>query len=85
MSGGLPESVDHDIAEGRTIVAIKGICDSLGCSIREAVDIYAARHEELLRDRPTISPSDRTNSSPCPESSHRPNANNSSRQRSTGS
>lgn len=52
MSGGLPESVDHDIVEGRTIIAIKTIRDTLGCSIHEAVDIYAARYEELRRDRP---------------------------------
>ena len=43
----LPESVDRDIVEGRTILAVKTIRESQGCSLHEAVDLYAQRYREL--------------------------------------
>ncbi|MEV5435147.1 hypothetical protein AB0K80_03790 [Streptomyces sp. NPDC052682] len=43
----LPESVDRDILEGRTILAVKTIREAQGCSLREAVDLYHQRYEEL--------------------------------------
>ena len=43
----LPESVDRDILEGRTILALKRIREATGCSLREAVDLYAQRYGEL--------------------------------------
>jgi hypothetical protein len=43
----LPESVDRDILEGRTILVIKTIRDARGCSLREAVDLYHQRYGEL--------------------------------------
>ncbi|MFF4607689.1 hypothetical protein ACFY12_33750 [Streptomyces sp. NPDC001339] len=48
----LPENVDLDILENRTILALKAIRESLGCTLHEAVDVYAQRYEELRRDRP---------------------------------
>jgi hypothetical protein len=49
---GLPESVDQDILEQRIISALKTIRDTTGCSIHQAIDIFAVRYEELRRDRP---------------------------------
>ncbi|WP_425245346.1 hypothetical protein [Streptomyces sp. NEAU-NA10] len=43
----LPESVDRDILEGRTILAVKTIREAQGCSLREAVDLYHQRYGEL--------------------------------------
>ncbi|NUS12597.1 MAG: hypothetical protein HOY69_14560 [Streptomyces sp.] len=43
----LPESVDRDILEGRPIHAVKTIRESQGCSLPEAVDLYARRCAEL--------------------------------------
>lgn len=43
----LPESVDRDILEGRTILAVKTIRESQGCSLREAIDLYHQRYGEL--------------------------------------
>ncbi|KOX00732.1 hypothetical protein ADK65_13985 [Streptomyces sp. NRRL B-1140] len=43
----LPESVDRDILEGRTILAVKTIREVRGCSLREAVDLYHQRYGEL--------------------------------------
>ncbi|MBK3565804.1 MULTISPECIES: hypothetical protein [unclassified Streptomyces] len=48
----LPESVDRDILRHRTVAAIATIRETLGCSIHQAVDVLAKRHEELRRDRP---------------------------------
>ncbi|MFK0290721.1 hypothetical protein ACIQU6_09610 [Streptomyces sp. NPDC090442] len=48
----LPENVDREILEDRTILALKTIRESLGCTLHEAVDVYAQRYEELRRDRP---------------------------------
>jgi hypothetical protein len=43
----LPESVDRDILQGRTIAAIVTIRKSQECSLHDAVDIYAERYREL--------------------------------------
>lgn len=43
----LPESVDRDILEGRTILAVKAIRDAQGCQLHEAVDLYHQRYREL--------------------------------------
>ena len=43
----LPESVDRDILEGRTILAVKTIREAQGCSLGEAVDLYHQRYGEL--------------------------------------
>lgn len=43
----LPESVDRDILEGRTIPAVKTIRDAQGCSLHQAVDLYHQRYAEL--------------------------------------
>ncbi|MGV4926612.1 hypothetical protein K2224_34010 (plasmid) [Streptomyces sp. BHT-5-2] len=48
----LSGNVDRDILEDRTILAIKAIRESFGCTLREAVDVYAQRYEELRRDCP---------------------------------
>jgi hypothetical protein len=48
----LPESVDRDIVDHRIVVALKTIRDVLGCTIHEAIDVFAVRYEELRRDRP---------------------------------
>jgi len=42
----LPESVDRLILEGRTILAVKAIRESQGCSLAEAVDLCAQRYRE---------------------------------------
>ncbi|MGQ4383064.1 hypothetical protein [Streptomyces sp. SAS_270] len=43
----LPESVDRDILEGRTILAVKKIREAQGCSLHQAVDLYHQRYGEL--------------------------------------
>ncbi|MGX5182584.1 hypothetical protein ACWKT5_07105 [Streptomyces avermitilis] len=43
----LPESVDRDILEGRTILAVKTIRETQGCSLHQAVDLYHQRYREL--------------------------------------
>lgn len=43
----LPESVDRDILEGRTILAVKAIREAQECPLREAVDLYHQRYGEL--------------------------------------
>ncbi|TXS37187.1 hypothetical protein [Streptomyces sp. OR43] len=48
----LPASVDRDILDHRTILAIKTIREAMGCTIHEAIDVFAVRYEELRRDRP---------------------------------
>lgn len=48
----LPENVDHDILEHRIISALKAIRDTSDCTLREALDVFAERYEELRRDRP---------------------------------
>ncbi|MFJ9148492.1 hypothetical protein ACIRP7_10510 [Streptomyces sp. NPDC102270] len=48
----LPASVDRDILDHRIIVAITAIRETRGCTIHEAIDVFAARYEELRRDRP---------------------------------
>ena len=48
----LPASVDRDILDHRIIVAIMAIRETRGCTIHEAIDVFAARYEELRRDRP---------------------------------
>ncbi|WP_339128643.1 hypothetical protein WJM95_07005 [Streptomyces sp. f51] len=48
----LPASVDRDILDHRIIFAIMAIREALGCTIHEAIDVFAARYEELRRDRP---------------------------------
>ncbi|MEV1081379.1 hypothetical protein AB0I98_24535 [Streptomyces sp. NPDC050211] len=48
----LPESVDRDILQHRTISAIATIRETLGCTVHQAIDVYAQRYEELRRDRP---------------------------------
>ncbi|MFJ2272249.1 hypothetical protein ACIOHO_39330 [Streptomyces sp. NPDC087849] len=47
----LSESVDRDILDHRIILAIKAIRDASGCTVHEALDVFARRHEELRRDR----------------------------------
>ncbi|MFI9105414.1 hypothetical protein ACIGXA_33375 [Streptomyces fildesensis] len=44
--------MDHDIFERRIISAMKAIRDATGCSIPEAIDVFAVRYDELRRDRP---------------------------------
>ncbi|MFG2778520.1 hypothetical protein ACGFY7_11840 [Streptomyces prunicolor] len=48
----LPESVDRDILEHRTIAAIATIRETLGCTVHQAIDVFAERYEGLRRDRP---------------------------------
>ncbi|MET8099306.1 hypothetical protein ABZV29_22990 [Streptomyces sp. NPDC005236] len=48
----LPTSVDRDILNRRIVFALKTIREALGCTIHEAIDVFAARYEELRRDRP---------------------------------
>ncbi|WP_043667764.1 hypothetical protein [Streptomyces xylophagus] len=48
----LPESVDRDILEHRIIAALKAIRETSGCTLHEALDVFAQRYEELRRDRP---------------------------------
>ncbi|GAA1408081.1 hypothetical protein GCM10009639_57570 [Kitasatospora putterlickiae] len=48
----LPESVDRDILDCRIILAVKAVKDASGCTLHEALDVYAQRYEELRRDRP---------------------------------
>ncbi|MEV6508898.1 hypothetical protein AB0M61_22635 [Streptomyces sp. NPDC051642] len=48
----LPESVDRDILEHRIITAIATIRETLGCTIHQAIDVFAERYEGLRRDRP---------------------------------
>ncbi|MFF5840031.1 hypothetical protein ACIP25_03705 [Streptomyces massasporeus] len=43
----LPESVDRDILEGRSILAVKTIREAGGCSLHQAVDFYHQRYGEL--------------------------------------
>ncbi|MFF8861436.1 hypothetical protein ACF08B_05225 [Streptomyces sp. NPDC015139] len=43
----LPESVDRAILEGCTILAVKAIREAQGCPLREAVDLYHQRYQEL--------------------------------------
>ncbi|WP_370075910.1 hypothetical protein [Streptacidiphilus sp. MAP12-16] len=50
----LPESVDRDILEKRTISALRTIRESQGCSLHEALDLLQERFQELqpeLTDR----------------------------------
>ncbi|MFD8075175.1 hypothetical protein ACFV3E_21315 [Streptomyces sp. NPDC059718] len=48
----LPASVDRDILDHRIMFAVRTIRETLGCSIHEAIDVVAVRHEELRRERP---------------------------------
>ncbi|MFI0242607.1 hypothetical protein [Streptomyces sp. NPDC016845] len=48
----LPESVDRDIFEHRIIFALMTIREALGCTLHQALDVFAQRYEELRRDRP---------------------------------
>ncbi|MER5402275.1 hypothetical protein [Streptomyces sp. NPDC002599] len=32
--------------------ALRTIRETLGCTVHEAIDVFAARYEELRRDRP---------------------------------
>lgn len=55
----LPASVERDILDHRIMFAITAIREALGCTIYEAIDVFAARNEELRRDRPddfTVAP-----------------------------
>jgi len=48
----LPESVDREILEHRIIPALVTIRETLGCTLHQALDVFAERYEELRRDRP---------------------------------
>ncbi|MEV0742994.1 hypothetical protein AB0I51_45375 [Streptomyces sp. NPDC050549] len=48
----LPESVDREILEHRIISALAAIREALGCTLHQALDVFAERYEELRRDRP---------------------------------
>ncbi|MFE3525639.1 hypothetical protein ACFXOD_29255 [Streptomyces sp. NPDC059161] len=48
----LPESVDRDILEERISFALKTIRETQGCTLHQALDVFAQRYEELRRDRP---------------------------------
>ncbi|MFD7668897.1 hypothetical protein [Streptomyces sp. NPDC059788] len=48
----LPGSVDRDILEHRIICALKTIREASGCTLHQALDVFAQRYEELRRDRP---------------------------------
>ncbi|MFC9672666.1 hypothetical protein [Streptomyces sp. NPDC056949] len=48
----LPTSVDRDILEHRIMFAIRTIRETLSCTIHEAIDVFAARYEELRRACP---------------------------------
>ncbi len=54
-----PVGVDEDIVAGRIVRALKAIRDARGCSIPQAIDVFADRYELLRRTRPndfTLSP-----------------------------
>ncbi|MFJ3231529.1 hypothetical protein [Streptomyces sp. NPDC086787] len=48
----LPASVDRDILDHRIIFALNAIREASGCTIHEAIDVFAARYEELRRNHP---------------------------------
>ncbi|MFD5922486.1 hypothetical protein ACFVYP_38055 [Kitasatospora sp. NPDC058201] len=48
----LPETVDRHILDHRIVLTIKAIRDASGCTIHDALDVFAQRYEELRRDRP---------------------------------
>ncbi|MEO3872299.1 hypothetical protein ABGB18_26100 [Nonomuraea sp. B12E4] len=48
----LPESVDRDILAQRIISALGTIRETLGCTLHQALDVFAQRYEELRGDRP---------------------------------
>ncbi|MDV9174763.1 hypothetical protein R6V09_32215 [Streptomyces sp. W16] len=48
----LPESVDREILEHRIIPALVTIRETLGCTLHQALDVFAERYEELRDDRP---------------------------------
>ena len=44
--------VDREILEHRIISALATIREALGCTLHQALDVFAERYEELRRDRP---------------------------------
>ncbi|WP_217181748.1 hypothetical protein [Streptomyces sp. AC495_CC817] len=48
----LPASIDRDILDHRIIFALKAIRETMGCTLHEAIDVFAVRYEELRRDCP---------------------------------
>ncbi|SEE47216.1 hypothetical protein SAMN05216489_06750 [Streptomyces sp. 3213] len=48
----LPENVDREILEQRIISALATVREALGCTLHQALDVFAERYEELRRDRP---------------------------------
>ncbi|WP_329257312.1 hypothetical protein OG223_35075 [Streptomyces sp. NBC_01478] len=48
----LPESVDRNILEHRIVHALIIIRETRGCTLPQALDVFAERYEELRRDRP---------------------------------
>ncbi|WP_369383233.1 hypothetical protein [Streptomyces sp. cg36] len=48
----LPAGVDRDILEERIIFALTTIRATQGCTLHQALDVFAQRYEELRRDRP---------------------------------
>lgn len=48
----LPASVDRDILDQRIMFAVRTIRATVGCSLHEAIDVFAARDEELRRTQP---------------------------------
>ncbi|MFD6876993.1 MULTISPECIES: hypothetical protein [unclassified Streptomyces] len=49
----VPESVDHEILNGRIIHATKAYRDASGCTIHEAMDFVEERRTELRGNRPS--------------------------------
>ncbi|MFB7655236.1 MULTISPECIES: hypothetical protein [unclassified Streptomyces] len=48
----LPARVDSDILDHRIMFAIMAIRGTRGCTIHQAIDVFAARYEQLRRHRP---------------------------------
>ncbi len=46
--------MDRDILEHRIIAAFKAIRETSGCTLHEALDVFAQRYEELRRDRQDV-------------------------------
>jgi hypothetical protein len=53
QTDGAAVDVADDLILGKQIVhALKTFCDHLGCSLKEALDVFAARYEVLREERP---------------------------------
>ncbi|MEU3982992.1 hypothetical protein AB0F77_23395 [Streptomyces sp. NPDC026672] len=50
--GAAVDVADDQILSRQIILAIKTLRDHLGCSLHEAMDVFAARYEVLRTERP---------------------------------